>query len=64
MNKTMEIFDEIYKIFEIGDLFIGRVNYDKNDYVNDNIEVEKNILGNLFYKSNNKYKKRGLENEK
>ena len=42
MNKTMEIFDEIYKTIEIGDLFIGRVDSDRNDYVNDNyIEIEK-----------------------
>jgi len=44
MSKTMEIFDEVYKILEIGGLFIGRVNSDKNDYVNDgDIEVEKNF---------------------
>lgn len=44
MNKTIEIFDEIYKILEIGGLFIGRMNSDKNGYVNDDyVEIEKDF---------------------
>ena len=44
MNKTIEIFDEIYRILETDGLFIGRVNSDKNEYVNnDYIEIEKNF---------------------
>lgn len=34
-DKTVEIFDEIYRILEIGGIFAGRVNSDKNDYIND-----------------------------
>lgn len=42
MNKTIEIFDEIYKILETEGLFIGRMNSDKNKYINDDcIEIEK-----------------------
>ena len=45
MEKTKEIFDEIYEVLEKGGLFIGRMNSDKNAYVNDNyIEMEKGIL--------------------
>lgn len=44
MNKTIELFDEIYRILEIGGLFIGRMNSDKNGYVNENyIEIEKDF---------------------
>ncbi len=47
MNKTMEIFDSIYKTLERGGLFIGRVNSDKNEYVNDDyIKVEENFYYN------------------
>ncbi len=44
MEKTREIFDEIYEVLEKGGLFIGRMNSDKNAYVNDNyIEMEKDF---------------------
>ncbi len=44
MNKTIEIFDEIYKILETEGLFIGRMNSDKNEYINDDyIEIEKDF---------------------
>ncbi len=44
MKKTVEIFDNIYKILEFGGLFVGRMNSDKNEYFNDNcIEIEKNF---------------------
>lgn len=44
MEKTKEIFDEIYEVLEKGGLFIGRMNSDKNAYVNDNyIEMEKDF---------------------
>ena len=44
MNKTIEIFDEIYRILEKNGLFIGRVNSNKNEYVSDNyIEIEKDF---------------------
>ena len=42
MEKTKEIFDEIYEVLEKGGLFIGRMNSDKNAYVNDNyIEMKR-----------------------
>lgn len=44
MNKTIKIFDEIYEILENDGLFIGRMNSDKNEYVNeDYIELEKDF---------------------
>lgn len=44
MNKTIKIFDEIYEILENGGLFIGRMNSDKNGYVNgDYIKIEKDF---------------------
>ena len=44
MEKTKEIFDGIYEVLEKGGLFIGRMNSDKNAYVNDNyIEMEKDF---------------------
>ena len=42
MEKTKEIFDGIYEVLEKGGLFIGRMNSDKNAYVNDNyIEMKR-----------------------
>lgn len=44
MNKTQEIFDDIYRKLEKGGLFIGRMNSDKNNYVNEYFqEIEKNF---------------------
>lgn len=43
-KKTIEIFDNIYTLLEPGGYFIGRMNSDKNGYVNDDyIEIEKNF---------------------
>lgn len=44
MEKTIEIFDSIYNILELGGLFVGRVNSNKNEYVNDSfVEIEENF---------------------
>lgn len=55
LKKTIEIFDEIYNILEQGGLFIGRMNSDKNDYIDDNfIELEKKFY---YDKLNNQHKR-------
>lgn len=47
-KKTIEIFDDIYRVIEPGGLFIGRMNSDKNGYVNDNyVEIERNFYYDL-----------------
>ncbi len=46
MDKTIEIFDDIYRVLKPGGLFIGRMNSDKNNYVNDNCE---NLEENFYY---------------
>lgn len=44
MDKTKEIFENIYRLLEPGGIFIGRMNSDKNDYVNSNFkEIEKDF---------------------
>ena len=44
IKKTIEIFNDIYRILKKDGLFVGRMNSDKNGYVNDDyIEVEKNF---------------------
>lgn len=43
-KKTQEIFDDIYNKLENGGMFIGRMNSDKNGYVNEHFqEIEKNF---------------------
>lgn len=60
MNKTIEIFDEIYKILEKNVLFIGRINSNKNRYANkDYIEIQKN-----FYYDSVKDQQKRLFNQK
>lgn len=54
-KKTIEIFDEIYNILEKGGLFIGRMNSDKNNYINENyVELEKNFY---YDKLNDQHKR-------
>ena len=44
MEKTIEIFEDIYRVLKKDGLLIGRVNSDKNDYVNPNSkEIEKDF---------------------
>ena len=51
MDKTIEIFNEIYRVLEPGGLLIGRMNSDKNNYNNENcIEIEKNFYYDEKYK--------------
>lgn len=51
MNKTKEIFDDIFRILEPGGLFIGRMNSDKNNYVNSYFQE---IEENFYYDTLNK----------
>lgn len=44
IKKTQEIFDDIFRILEPGGLFIGRMNSDKNNYINSYFqEIEENF---------------------
>jgi len=53
MDKTKEIFDDIFRVLEPGGLFIGRMNSDKNDYINPySQEIEKDFY---YDSSNGKY---------
>ena len=55
MDKTKEIFEEIRRILKPGGLFIGRMNSDKNNYVNENTQI---IEENLYYEpKTNKYRR-------
>lgn len=60
MEKTKEIFDNIYRILEAGGMLVGRMNSDKNNYFNDNcIELEKNF----YYDQVNLHHKRLFNQE-
>lgn len=60
MDKTIEIFDDIYRVLKPGGVFIGRMNSDKNNYANDNcIEVEEK-----FYYDTKEKRHRRLFNKK
>ena len=55
MDKTKEIFEEIRRILKPGGLFIGRMNSDKNNYVNEDTQI---IEENLYYEPKiNKYRR-------
>lgn len=51
MDKTQEIFDDVFRVLEPSGLFIGRMNSDKNNYVNScSQEIEKNFYYNTVHK--------------
>lgn len=55
IDKTKEIFEEIRRILKPGGLFIGRMNSDKNNYVNEDTQI---IEENLYYEpKTNKYRR-------
>lgn len=59
-EKTIEIFNDVYRILENGGLFIGRMNSDKNGYINDScVEIEKNF----YYDAVNEQHKRLFNQE-
>jgi len=44
LEKTIEMFNDIYRILDYDGLFVGRMNSDKNSYINDDyVEIEKNF---------------------
>lgn len=58
-DKTVEIFDNIYKILELGGIFVGRMNSDKNDYIDDDfVEIEE-----YFYYDSTKEQHKRLFNK-
>lgn len=58
-DKTVEIFDNIYKILEPGGIFVGRMNSDKNDYIDDDfVEIEE-----AFYYDSTKEQHKRLFNK-
>ena len=60
MDKTIEIFNDIYRVLKPGGLLIGRVNSDKNSYVNDNCEK----IEECFYYEKDSGRHRRLFNKK
>ena len=59
-DTTHKIFNNIYDILEEGGLFVGRVNSDKNDYVNENyVKIEED-----FYYDKSKSMHKRLFNKK